>query len=133
MDERAGEESNGPRAGAAATSDPECVFCRIIAGEIPAEVVAEDERFLAFRDLHPLAPVHVLVIPRTHVASLDDIAGLGGDAKASMLEFIASTARAEGVVNDGYRVITNVGAHAGQEVRHLHWHLIGGAQLGGMV
>jgi len=110
----------------------DCIFCGIAAGDIPAEVVAEDEEHLAFRDLHPLAPVHVLVIPRRHHDSLDDIDALDTDAAGRLLTFIAATARATGVAESGYRVITNAGPDAGQEVMHLHWHIIGGAPLGGM-
>jgi histidine triad (HIT) family protein len=112
-------------------SDSDCIFCRIASGEIAAEVVVSDERFVAFRDLHPLAPVHVLVIPRRHVASLDELDELGEDAVA-LLPFIAETARREGVAGSGYRLITNTGPDAGQEVMHLHWHIVGGRPLGGM-
>lgn len=111
----------------------ECIFCRIAAGEIPADVVAHDEEFVAFRDVRPLAPVHLLVIPRRHVTSLDEAEALGGEASARALGFIAATARSAGVAASGYRVITNTGPDAGQEVRHLHWHVIGGTRLGGMV
>ncbi len=110
----------------------DCVFCRIAAGELPAEIVRQDDHFVAFRDVRPLAPVHVLVIPRDHVASLDEAGALSGGASASALAFIAETARTAGVADGGYRVITNTGPDAGQEVMHLHWHVIGGARLGGM-
>lgn len=109
----------------------ECVFCRIAAGEIPAEVVAETGEFLAFRDLHPVAPVHLLVISRQHVDSLDDIETLG-EVSGRLLSFIAATAREAQIAESGYRVIANTGPDAGQEVMHLHWHIIGGAPLGGM-
>jgi histidine triad (HIT) family protein len=111
----------------------DCIFCRIAAGEIPAEIVAEDDDFVAFRDVRPLAPVHLLVIPKSHVASLDEAEALDDDATARALGFIAATARAAGVAGSGYRVITNTGPDAGQEVMHLHWHVVGGARLGGMV
>jgi histidine triad (HIT) family protein len=111
----------------------DCIFCRIAAGEVPAEVVRQDDDFVAFRDARPLAPVHLLVIPKRHVASLDEAEALGDGAAASALRFIAATARSAGVAMSGYRVITNTGPDAGQEVRHLHWHVIGGARLGGMV
>jgi len=110
----------------------DCIFCRIAAGEIPADVVASDERFVAFADLHPLAPVHLLVVPRRHIASLDELDASGGDAGAAMLSFIAETARGAGVAARGYRVVTNTGPDAGQRVMHLHWHIIGGRRLGGM-
>jgi histidine triad (HIT) family protein len=111
----------------------DCVFCRIAAGEIPAEIIFEDDNFVAFRDTRPLAPVHVLVIPREHVASLDEAGALADDTSARALEFIAATARFAGVAESGYRVVTNTGPDAGQEVMHLHWHVIGGTRLGGMV
>ncbi len=111
----------------------DCIFCKIAAGEIPAEIVAEDDDFVAFRDVRPLAPVHLLVVPRRHVASLDEAEALHGGASARVLGFIAATARSAGVAASGYRVITNTGPDAGQEVMHLHWHVIGGARLGGMV
>ena len=108
-----------------------CVFCRIASGEIQADVVASDEHFVAFRDLQPLAPVHLLVVPRRHVASLDELEGLGAEG-AALLPFIVATARAAGVAESGYRLITNTGSDAGQEVMHLHWHIVGGRPLGGM-
>ena len=109
----------------------DCIFCRIVAGESPAEVVASDARFLAFKDRHPLAPVHVLIAPRRHVASLSDLGEVGGDGVA-LFDFIATLAADLGVSDSGYRVVTNTGPDAGQKVMHLHWHLIGGAPLGGM-
>ena len=111
----------------------DCIFCRIAAGEIPAEVVADDKHFIAFNDLHPLAPVHVLVIPREHVASMAELERLPGETVAGLLPFAARVARESGVEHSGYRLITNTGADAGQEVSHLHWHVIGGHPLGGMV
>lgn len=110
----------------------DCIFCRIAAGEIPAEVVTQDDEFVAFKDLHPLAPVHLLVVPKRHVDSLDDVEALGEAASGRLLAFIANAARAAGVAVGGYRVVANTGPDAGQEVMHLHWHIIGGAPLGGM-
>ena len=110
----------------------ECIFCRIASGDIAARVVAQDDEFLAFADAHPLAPVHVLVVPRRHVASLDEVRELGSDVAGRLLEFIAAPARAAGVAGSGYRVVTNTGPDAGQKVLHLHWHIIGGEPLGGM-
>jgi histidine triad (HIT) family protein len=109
-----------------------CIFCRIAAGEVPANVVAQDDDFVAFQDVRPLAPVQLLVIPRRHVASLDEAEDLDDGASARALVFIAATARSAGLAGSGYRVITNTGPDAGQEVMHLHWHVIGGARLGGM-
>jgi len=110
----------------------DCIFCKIAAGEIPAQVVAQDDEFIAFADLQPLAPVHLLVIPRRHLPSLNEVDELGSDVAGRLLRFIAGTARSAGVAGSGYRVITNTGSDSGQEVMHLHWHVIGGAPLGGM-
>jgi histidine triad (HIT) family protein len=105
-----------------------CIFCRIVAGTIPATLVGENEQALAFRDLHPQAPVHVLVIPRRHVGSLaaaDDAAELG-----QLMALAADVARREGVAQSGYRVVTNIGADGGQTVGHLHLHVLGGRAFG---
>lgn len=110
----------------------DCIFCKIAAGEIPAEVVGETDEFIAFKDLNPAAPVHDLVIPRRHIVSFDEIEQLGVGTSGRLLAFIASTARAAGVAESGYRVITNVGRDSGQEVKHLHWHILGGKRLGGL-
>jgi histidine triad (HIT) family protein len=111
----------------------DCIFCRIAAGEVPTELVNQDDHFVAFRDVRPQAPVHLLVIPRRHVASLDAADALEDEASAGALSFIAATARSAGVAESGYRVVANTGPDAGQEVAHLHWHVIGGTRLGGMV
>lgn len=106
-----------------------CLFCRIVRGEIPADVVHRADGFVAFRDIAPKAPVHVLVIPERHVASMDEVGGLSTDERAEMLSFIAEVARREGLVDEGYRVTTNHGPNALQSVFHLHWHVMGGARL----
>ena len=110
----------------------DCIFCRIAAGEIPAEVVGQTDEFIAFADVNPVAPVHLLVIPRRHVTSLDGIEQLGVGTAGRLLAFVAAMAREAGVAQSGYRVVTNVGADAGQQVLHLHWHILGGERLGGM-
>jgi histidine triad (HIT) family protein len=110
----------------------DCVFCKIAAGELPAAIVMSDDEFVAFRDVHPKAPVHLLVVPRRHVASLDRVDELAPGTSARLLHFIAAVAREADVDETGYRVITNTGPDAGQEVHHLHWHVIGGRRLGGM-
>jgi histidine triad (HIT) family protein len=107
----------------------DCIFCRIAKGEIPSTKVAETEHVLAFRDLHPQAPTHVLLIPKAHVA--DSAAGLGPTQAALLGELFALAAR---VANDegldqGWRLVTNVGEHAGQTVHHLHVHLLGGRAM----
>jgi histidine triad (HIT) family protein len=104
-----------------------CIFCRIVSGSIPAQIVAQNEVALAFRDLHPQAPVHVLVIPRRHVGSLataDDQAELG-----ALTLLAAEVARLEGVAETGYRVVTNIGNDGGQTVGHLHLHVLGGRAM----
>jgi histidine triad (HIT) family protein len=104
----------------------DCLFCRIAAGEIPCDRVYEDEEILAFRDINPQAPTHILVIPRRHVSSLDELRD--GDAALAGRLVVAATrlAREEGLAGSGYRLVTNCGAGAGQTVFHLHLHLLGG-------
>ncbi len=106
----------------------DCVFCRIAAGEIPAKVVYEDDGFLAFEDISGQAPVHLVVIPRRHVARLTDLddAGFAG----GWLLAANQAARAAGVAESGYRLVANCNADAGQEVFHIHMHLLGGRRLG---
>ena len=110
----------------------DCTFCRIAQGEKAAEVVAANDEFVAFRDAHPLAPVHLVVMPRQHLTSLGVVEQLGPDAVGRLLHFVAAVAREQGVHETGYRVVTNIGPDAGQEVFHLHLHLIGGRRLGEM-
>jgi len=112
--------------------DNDCLFCRIVAGEIPATVVHETATTLAFRDIDPKAPVHVLVVPRVHHR---DVLALAGDpqAAADVLAAAAAVAAAEGLTEDGFRLIFNTGGHGGQEVFHVHAHVIGGKPLGAMV
>ena len=105
-----------------------CLFCRIIAGEIPSTKVYEDEKILAFRDIAPQAPVHVLVIPKIHIASVDGVNAENCDVVAHIFTKIPVIAKAEGLEN-GYRVVSNCGADAGQTVPHLHFHILGGKAL----
>ena len=104
-----------------------CLFCRIARKEIPASIVLENEHVVAFRDIDPKAPTHVLVVPRTHVATLDDVS----DAKllGELLLAAAAIARTEGIVAGGYRTVVNCGSDAGQAVFHVHLHLLGGRKL----
>ena len=104
-----------------------CLFCRIAAGEIPSNKVAETEGALAFRDIDPKAPTHVLVIPRTHVASL--AAASDASMLGDLLSFATSVARAEGLTENGYRVVINTGRDGGQSVDHLHLHILGGRTM----
>lgn len=108
----------------------DCIFCQIIAGAIPSGKVLEDDDFLAIRDAFPKAPVHVLVMPKAHLESLNDIGRMTPELCRGMLEFIVHTAEKLAVTGSGYRVITNIGKGGGQEVMHLHWHLIAGKSLG---
>ena len=106
-----------------------CLFCKIIAGEIPSSKVYEDECVYAFRDINPQAPVHILVVPKEHICCADAIDGTNSMAAAKCFEAIAKIAKAEGLEN-GYRVINNCGADGGQTVMHLHFHILGGVKLG---
>ncbi len=106
----------------------DCLFCKIIAGEIPSKKVYEDVDMLAFYDIQPQAPVHVLVIPKTHIPSVDSIDGGNSGTVAKIFEKIPEIAKTAGITN-GYRVISNCGDDACQSVKHLHFHILGGAQL----
>ena len=105
-----------------------CLFCKIIAGEIPSTKVYEDEKILAFRDIAPQAPTHILVIPKDHIASVAEINGENADVVAHIFSVIPQIAKAEGLEN-GYRVVSNCGPDAGQTVFHLHFHILGGKEL----
>lgn len=103
-----------------------CIFCEIAAHRVPAEIVMENEHFMAFNDINPVAPVHVLIIPKRHIPDFNQIeAGEMGN----MDLFIQKVARELGLDKSGYRLVTNIGNHGGQEVMHLHWHLLGGGKL----
>jgi histidine triad (HIT) family protein len=109
----------------------DCIFCKIARGEFGTEFVAESEAAVAFRDIHPQAPTHVLIVPRRHVASLDDLGPDDGVLLAELLALATRVARQEGIVESGYRVLTNTGPDAGQTVFHLHFHVLGGRRLSG--
>ena len=106
----------------------DCLFCKIVAGEIPSNKVYEDEAVLAFRDIAPMAPTHILVEPKTHIPSVDGVNGENSAVVARIFEVIPQIAAAEGLTN-GYRVISNCGPDAGQTVNHLHFHILGGREL----
>jgi histidine triad (HIT) family protein len=110
-----------------------CLFCNIVAGQVPAEVVRESDRVLAFRDIAPRAPTHILIIPKEHIASAADVADRHGDLLADIHQAAQQLARAEEIDRSGWRLITNVGPDSGQEVFHLHYHLLGGTPLGPLV
>jgi histidine triad (HIT) family protein len=108
----------------------DCLFCRIVAGEVPATIVKRSEDAVAFRDIDPRAPTHVLVIPSAHVAAVRDARGAAGEAMMGrLLAFAAEVAAEEGLDGGGYRIVTNTGPDAGQSVDHLHFHLLGGRRL----
>ncbi len=109
---------------------PDCLFCRIINQEIPADLVHEDELVVAFRDIQPQAPVHVLIIPRRHIENLE-AAGADDEPLLGHIAFVAAQlARQERIAESGYRLVANVGPDAGESVNHLHFHLLGGRRLG---
>ena len=105
-----------------------CIFCRILSGEIPSNKVYEDEHVFAFRDIQPQAPVHILIVPKNH---MPDVLSLDGETGIRLLEAAKAIAKAEGIAETGFRLVTNCGEHGAQSVKHLHFHLLGGAQLGG--
>lgn len=106
-----------------------CIFCRIVAGEFNTEFVAENEHAVAFNDLSPAAPVHVLVVPRIHISGLGELSDADTHLATACLELANEVARKTGVVESGYRVLTNHGSDAGQTVLHLHFHVLGGKRL----
>ena len=103
-----------------------CLFCKIINKEIPSNIILENDEFLAFHDINPKAPVHILAIPKIHVDSLNE---LDPSLMTNMTNFIQDIAKETDIDESGYRVITNVGDNGGQEVKHLHFHVLGGAKL----
>ncbi len=108
----------------------DCIFCKIIAGTIPSAKVYEDELVYAFRDINPQAPVHILVVPKLHIASADAIDAENSACVAAIFEAIPKIAAAEGL-SGGYRVATNIGEDGCQSVKHLHFHVLGGKRLSG--
>ena len=105
-----------------------CLFCKIAAGVIPSTKVYEDETILAFRDIAPQAPTHILVVPKAHIGSVAEVTAENSAMVAHIFEVIAQVAAQEGLTS-GYRVVSNCGDHAGQTVKHLHFHILGGKQL----
>jgi len=110
-------------------SDPTCLFCRIIAGELPSDRVHEDDAIVAIRDIAPRAPTHVLLLTRDHVPSAADLGDDDGPLLGRIFAAAAEIARREGIADRGYRIVTNVGVWGGQSVDHLHFHLLGGRAL----
>ena len=109
------------------TYQADCLFCRIVAGEIAADIVFEDEAVLVFRDINPRAPTHVLAIPRRHIESVADLTDADGDLLAALFGAMRRVANEAGL--EGYRIVSNVGEESGQSVFHLHFHLLGGRSM----
>jgi histidine triad (HIT) family protein len=107
----------------------ECIFCRIAAGEVPSDIVYQDEDFLAFRDILPRAPTHVLIIPKTHITSVAELAEEQQELAGRLIIIAKNLAEKEGIAKNGYRLVINCGTEGGQLVPHLHLHLIGGRKL----
>ncbi|MDI3339732.1 MAG: histidine triad nucleotide-binding protein [Sphaerobacter sp.] len=107
----------------------DCIFCRIVAGEIPATIVYQDDQVTAFKDIQPQATVHILVIPNQHVASLNEADRLDPALLGRVLQAAATVAREAGIAESGYRLVTNTGPDSGQTVHHLHFHVLGGNPL----
>lgn len=103
-----------------------CLFCKIVNKEIPSNIILEDDNFIAFHDINPKAPVHILAIPKLHVNSFNQVSG---EMMDDMTKFIQNIAKEVKIDESGYRVITNIGDNGGQEVKHLHFHILGGAKL----
>ncbi len=107
----------------------ECIFCKIVAGQIPADVIFQDEDFIAFRDIHPQSPKHVLIVPKAHIASLAEVSSKQQSLMCQLLLVAKEVAEKEGIAASGYRVTINCGPDGGQLVPHLHLHLLGGRRL----
>lgn len=110
-----------------------CVFCKIVNKELPAKVVYEDDRVMAFHDINPQAPIHILVIPKEHIPTVNDIAEEHKELIGHIFTVIRRIAEEMGIAESGYRVLVNCNRDGGQEIYHLHFHLLGGAPLGPMV
>jgi len=110
-----------------------CVFCKIVNGELPAKVVYEDELIMAFHDINPQRKIHVLIIPKKHIPSLNEITPEDKDLMGHLLVKVPEIAKKLGIAENGYRLIVNTGKHGGQEIYHIHFHLLGGEPVGPMV
>ncbi len=107
----------------------DCIFCKIVAGEIPADILYQDEEMIAFRDINPVAPTHLQIIPRKHIPSLAHLSGAESSLIGDMVNIANQLAKGTGISERGYRLVINCGEQGGQLVPHLHMHLIGGRQL----
>lgn len=110
-----------------------CLFCRIISGQIPSDMVYQDDHCLAFRDIAPQAPQHALLVPRQHVSGLNQLDSLPDEQLLALMRALPKVAGALGIQESGYRVVSNCGSHACQSVGHLHLHILGGTQLSGQM
>lgn len=106
-----------------------CLFCKIVGKKLPSESVYEDDNFFAFRDIHPIAPIHILLIPKKHIETIEHLESHDSDLIGDLLLTAKKVAEIEGISESGYRLIFNVGKNAGQTVGHLHLHLLGGKEL----
>ena len=111
-------------------SEQDCLFCKILSGDIPADIVYESDSAIAFRDINPQAPMHVLIIPRKHIATINDLDEEDQEVVGSLYLAAKDIARAEGVSDEGYRAVMNCNEGAGQSVFHIHLHVLGGRALG---
>ncbi len=111
----------------------DCLFCKIVNKEIPSTIVYEDDEILVFKDIHPVTPVHVLVIPKKHITSLAELEKEDEAVVGRIYTVINEIAKKEGILEKGFRVIVNCGEDGGQEVKHLHFHLLGGKKLGAKI
>jgi histidine triad (HIT) family protein len=109
--------------------DAECLFCRIVAGELPAQILRQTDNVIAFRDINPQAPTHILMVPKEHLRSLEEIGEGHPAVLAELIQAATQLARTEGVDRTGWRLVANTGADAGQSVHHLHFHLLGGRRM----
>jgi histidine triad (HIT) family protein len=107
----------------------DCIFCRIISGEAPGEIIYADEQATAFRDIHPVAPIHILIVPNRHIASVNDLGPEDEPLVGHLFSVARQLAREQGIDDSGYRLIVNTGRNSGQAVFHLHLHLIGGQRM----
>ena len=113
--------------------DTDCIFCKIVAREVPADILRESDRVIAFRDTSPQAPTHILIIPKEHLSSAVEIDDGHADMLADIVQAAAHLAQTEGIGASGWRLVTNVGPDSGQAVFHLHFHLLGGTPMGRLV
>jgi histidine triad (HIT) family protein len=111
------------------TLNPDCVFCKIVAGKVPATILYHDEQVTAFRDLHPVAPTHILIVPNKHILSVNELEPADEALVGHIFSVARMLAERERIDSGGYRIINNTGVHGGQTVFHMHFHLIGGQRM----